>query len=65
MEKNILDDFIKEVIKTLQLEADSANDKINEQENEKDMAFFDGYEEGFTKAVESIKKISEKYQIQT
>lgn len=65
MEKNILDDFIKEVIETLQIQADSANDKINMQDTEKDMAFYDGYEEGYAKAVETIKKISEKYQIQT
>lgn len=63
--KSNLDDFTKEVIEILQIEADSANDKINEQDNEKDMAFYDGYEEGFTKAIETIKKISEKYQIQT
>ena len=35
MEKNILDDFIKEVIETLQIQADSANDKINMQDTEK------------------------------
>ena len=40
-----MDKGIEKIIENLEVEADSANDKIMEQETEKDMAYYDGYDE--------------------
>ena len=52
----------KKIIEKLEVEADSANDKIMEQETEKDMAYYDGYDDGCSKAIEIVKQEAEKYE---
>ena len=51
----------KKIIEKLEVEADSANDKIMEQETEKDMAYYDGYDDGCSKAIEIVKQEAEQY----
>ena len=46
----------EKIIEKLEVEADSANDKIMEQETEKDMAYYDGYDDGCSKAIEIVKQ---------
>ena len=52
----------KKIIEKLEVEADSANDKIMEQETEKDMAYYDGYDDGCSKAIEIVKQEAEQYE---
>ena len=55
----------EKIIEKLEVEADSANDKIMEQETEKDMAYYDGYDDGCSKAIEIVKQEAEKFATDT
>lgn len=52
----------EKIIEKLEVEADSANDKIMEQETEKDMAYYDGYDDGCSKAIEIVKQEAAAYE---
>ena len=52
----------EKIIENLEVEADSANDKIMEQETEKDMAYYDGYDDGCSKAIEIVKQEAAAYE---
>ena len=52
----------EKIIEKLEVEADSSNDKIMEQETEKDMAYYDGYDDGCSKAIEIVKQEAEQYE---
>ena len=52
----------KKIIEKLEVEADSANDKIMEQETKKDMAYYDGYDDGCSKAIEIVKQEAAAYE---
>ena len=52
----------EKIIEKLEVEADSANDKIMEQETEKDMAYYDGYDDGCSKAIEIVKQEAAEYE---
>lgn len=53
--------IFEKIIEKLQKEGDIANDKIMEQDNEKDMAYYDGYDDACEKAVEIVKQAAAKY----
>ena len=57
-----MQEVFEKIIENLEVEADSANDKIMEQETEKDMAYYDGYDDGCSKAIEIVKQEAEKYE---
>ena len=52
----------EKIIEKLEVEADSSNDKIMEQETEKDMAYYDGYDDGCSKAIEIVKQEAAAYE---
>ena len=56
-----MNSVFEKIIEKLEVEADSANDKIMEQETEKDMAYYDGYDDGCSKAIEIVKQEAEQY----
>ena len=57
-----MQEVFENIIEKLEVEADSANDKIMEQETEKDMAYYDGYDDGCSKAIEIVKQEAAEYE---
>lgn len=55
-------EFVEKLIERLEKEADSANDKINEQEFEKDMYYYDGFEDGFNESISIVNQLAEEYK---
>lgn len=56
-----MQEVFEKIIEKLEVEADSANDKIMEQETEKDMVYYDGYDDGCSKAIEIVKQAAAEY----
>ena len=57
-----MQEVFEKIIENSEVEADSANDKIMEQETEKDMAYYDGYDDGCSKAIEIVKQEAAAYE---
>ena len=56
-----MQEVFEKIIEELEIESDNANDKIAEQDITDDMLYYDGFEDGVDKAIEIVKKESEKY----
>lgn len=56
-----MQEVFEKIIEKLQESGEAANDKIIEQHNEKDMAYYDGYDDACEKAVEIVKQAAAEY----
>jgi len=59
--EGFMQEVFEKIIEKLQESGDAANDKIMEQDNEKDMAYYDGYDDACEKAVEIVKQAATEY----
>lgn len=56
-----MQEVFEKIIEKLQENGDAANDKIMEQDNETDMAYYDGYDDACEKAVEIVKQAATEH----